>query len=84
MAKKMKEADMNLYYMNQGQAPKENIEEMIKTKKAKEREKRIKQNKNKKGAGNKIHGTDTLLFLYCDNACCMIEILCPSQLICRS
>lgn len=48
MAKKMKEADMNLYYINHGQAPKENIEEMMKRKKAKEREKRIKQNKNKK------------------------------------
>ena len=47
MAKKMKETDMNLYYMQNGQAPKEDIEEMMKRKKAKEREKRIKQNKEK-------------------------------------
>lgn len=48
MDKKTKEQDMNLYYMNHGQVQKENIEDMIKRKKAKEREKRIKQNKIKK------------------------------------
>lgn len=47
MAKKVKE-DMNLYYMNRGQAQKENIEDIMKRKKAREREKRIKQNKVKK------------------------------------
>lgn len=45
MAKKVKEADVNLYYMNHGQAQKGNREDEIKRKKAKEREKRIKQNK---------------------------------------
>lgn len=48
MAKKIKETDMNLYYMKNGQAQKENIEDIMKRKKAKEREKRIKQNKAKK------------------------------------
>lgn len=48
MAKKVKEADMNLYYMNHGQAQKGNREDEIKRKKAKEREKRIKQNKARK------------------------------------
>lgn len=48
MAKKLKEADMNLYYINQGQAKKNNIEDRMKRKKAKEREKRIKQNKEQK------------------------------------
>lgn len=44
MAKKVKDSNMNLYYMNYGQAQKQNGEE-IKRKKAREREKRIKQNK---------------------------------------
>ena len=48
MAKKLKEADMNLYYINQGQSKKNNIEDRMKRKKAKEREKRIKQNKEQK------------------------------------
>ena len=48
MAKKLKEANMNLYYMNHGQAQKGNREDEIKRKKAKEREKRIKQNKARK------------------------------------
>ena len=43
MGKKAKE--MNLYYMKQGQVSKEDIEDIMKRKKAKEREKRIKQNK---------------------------------------
>lgn len=46
MSKKAKE--MNLYYMKQGQASKEDIEDIMKRKKAKEREKRIKQNKIKR------------------------------------
>lgn len=45
MAKKMKETNMNLYYMNYGQAQKENRKDNEKRKKEKEREKRIKQNK---------------------------------------
>lgn len=48
MAKKVKETDLNLYYMKNGQVPKENIEDMMKKKKAKEREKRIKENKIQK------------------------------------
>lgn len=44
---KAKEADMNLYYMNNGQAKQEKINDAMKRKKAKEREKRIKQNKQK-------------------------------------
>lgn len=44
MAKKVKDSNMNLYYMNYGQAQKQNGEE-IKRRKAREREKRIKQNK---------------------------------------
>lgn len=36
---------MNLYYMNHGQAVKEELEDSVKRKKAKEREKRIRQNK---------------------------------------
>lgn len=47
MAKKSKEANMNLYYMNNGQAKTETIDEMMKRKKSKEREKRIKENKKK-------------------------------------
>lgn len=47
MARKAKEADMNLYYMKNGQAKKETIEDVMKKKKAKEREKRIKNNKIK-------------------------------------
>lgn len=54
MAKKIKEADMDLYYINYGQAPKDNIEDIMKRKKAKEREKRIKQNKAKKEADFEI------------------------------
>jgi cell division protein FtsQ len=45
MAKKAKEAEMNLYYMNNGQAQKDDIEAKMKRKKEKEREKRINQNK---------------------------------------
>ncbi len=48
MAKKKKEADMNLYYINHGQASKTIDDEKIKRKKAKEREKRIKENKVEK------------------------------------
>lgn len=48
MSRKSKEANVNLYYMKNGQASnnkKENIDDSIKRKKAKEREKRIKQRK---------------------------------------
>lgn len=43
MAKKTKEAEMNLYYMNNGQAQKETLDDIMKRKKSKEREKRIKE-----------------------------------------
>jgi len=45
MAKKMKEADMNLYYMDYGQVQKESKKSNVERKKAKERQKRIKQNR---------------------------------------
>jgi len=48
LSKKSKEANVNLYYMKNGQASnnkKENIDDIMKRKKAKEREKRIKQRK---------------------------------------
>jgi len=48
MAKKSKEADVNLFYINRGQAQKELLDSKIKRKKSKEREKRIKQNKNQR------------------------------------
>ena len=47
LARKSKDSEVNLYYMQEGQAKKENIEEMMKKKKAREREKRIKENKKK-------------------------------------
>ena len=43
---------MNLYYMKNGQAQKENIEDLVKKKKQKEREKRIKQNKMQREQNN--------------------------------
>lgn len=49
---KSKESDMNLYYMKNGQARKENIEDLVKKKKQKEREKRIKQNKMQREQNN--------------------------------
>lgn len=48
MAKNSREIGKDLYYMNNGQARKENIEDLMKRKKQKEREKRIKQNKIQK------------------------------------
>lgn len=48
MTKKIKEADMNLYYMDYGQAQDENKKNNAERKKAKERQKRIKQNKKMK------------------------------------
>ena len=49
MAKKAKETDVNLFYINRGQVQKERNNDAIKKKKAKEREKRIKQiNKSNK------------------------------------
>lgn len=48
MAKKKKEANMNLYYLNQGQASHKMDDDKIKRKKAKEREKRVKENKAQK------------------------------------
>lgn len=44
---KSKEDSINLYYMNKGQAKNHKADDTIKRKKAKEREKRIKQNKQK-------------------------------------
>ena len=43
---KNKETDINLYYMN-GQAKKETLDDIMERKKAKEREKRIRQNQKK-------------------------------------
>ncbi len=48
MAKKRKEADMNLYYINRGQASHKVEDDKAKRKKAKEREKRVKENKAQK------------------------------------
>ncbi len=48
MAKKMKEANMNLYYMNYGQAQSESKKSNAERKKTKERQKRVKQNKKMK------------------------------------
>lgn len=48
MSKKTEESNINLYYMNNGQERKETIEELMKRKKAKERERRIIQNKQQK------------------------------------
>lgn len=48
MAKKMKEADMNLYYMDYGQAQNKSKRNNAERKKAQERQKRIKQNKEMK------------------------------------
>ena len=49
MARKTKDTQMNLYYRNDGQAKKKEIENDIeKKKKAKEREKRIREGKQKK------------------------------------
>lgn len=45
---KSKETDVNLYYMNQENKQRETIDEMMQRKKAKEREKRIKQAKFEK------------------------------------
>lgn len=42
---KSKESNMNLYYMNNGQAKQEEINDAMKRKKSKEREKRIRQKK---------------------------------------
>lgn len=48
MAKKKKEANMNLYYLNHGQASHKMEDDKIKRKKEKEREKRIKEKKTQK------------------------------------
>ncbi len=48
MTKKIKEADMYLYYMDYGQAQDKNKKSNTERKKAKERQKRIKQNKKMK------------------------------------
>ena len=47
MTKKSKQEDINLFYLNDNEPKKENIEDLMKKKKAKEREKRIKENKEK-------------------------------------
>lgn len=48
MPRKAKETQMNLFYMNNGQAIKEEKNETMRRKKAKEREKRIKENQRSK------------------------------------
>lgn len=48
MAKRAKESEVNLYYMNNGQAKKESLEDMMQRKKAKQREKRVKENRRLK------------------------------------
>lgn len=48
MAKKLKEASVNLYYMNNNHVQKDTIDQMIEKKKIKEREKRIKANNKQK------------------------------------
>ena len=45
MSKNKKEAQMNLYYMNQGQAKKQQTENKVKKQKEKEREKRLRERK---------------------------------------
>ena len=49
---KSKETEMNLYYMKNGQTSKEDIEDLVKKRKQKEREKRIKQNKIQREQNN--------------------------------
>lgn len=61
MAKKSKEIGMDLYYMNNGQARKENIEDLMKKKKQKEREKRIKQNKMQRQNNDFDLDTETVI-----------------------
>ena len=61
MAKKSKEIGMDIYYMNNGQARKENIEDLMKKKKQKEREKRIKQNKMQKQENEFDLDTETVI-----------------------
>lgn len=61
MAKKSKEIGMDLYYMNNGQARKENIEDLMKKKKQKEREKRIKQNKMQRQDNDFDLDTETVI-----------------------
>lgn len=48
MAKNSKEKEMNLYYMNHGQAQREDLDDNAKRKKAKDREKRIREGKQLK------------------------------------
>ena len=61
MAKKSKEIGMDLYYMNNGQARKENIEDLMKKKKQNEREKRIKQNKMQRQDNDFDLDTETVI-----------------------
>ena len=49
---KPKENKVNLYYLNQESKQRETIDEMMQRKKAKEREKRIKQNKQQNKEDN--------------------------------
>ena len=55
MAKKNNETDVDLYYV-EGQAEKETLEEMMKRKKVKEREKRLRQSKKEE---NEFFDLDT-------------------------
>lgn len=61
MGKKSKETNMNLYYMNNEQTRKENIDDLMKRKKQNEREKRIKQNKIKNQENDFDLDTETVI-----------------------
>lgn len=62
MARGAKEANMNLYYLKDGQASqKEKNDDIMKRKKAKEREKRIKQNKQKEEKDEFDLDTETVI-----------------------
>ena len=61
MSKKSKEIPVNLYYMDNVQTKKETIDDMMKRKKIKEREKRIKENQKKKHQENFDLDTETVI-----------------------
>lgn len=61
MARKAKETDLNLYYLNSEQNNRETIDDMMNRKKVKEREKRIKANKQKNQTDNFDLETDTVI-----------------------
>ena len=61
LARKAKETDLNLYYLNSEQNNRETIDDMMNRKKVKEREKRIKANKQKNQTDNFDLETDTVI-----------------------